>query len=59
MAMADIRVFGAGSFGLAIAGACARRGAAVEVGDPHGIGAGSSGGLGGALAPHVPENWTT
>ena len=25
--------------------------------DPHGIGAGSSGGIVGALAPHVPENW--
>ncbi|MBF9058875.1 FAD-dependent oxidoreductase, partial [Rhodobacterales bacterium HKCCSP123] len=57
MAMADIRVFGAGIFGLSIAWACARRGASVEVIDPNGIGAGSSGGLVGALAPHVPENW--
>jgi glycine/D-amino acid oxidase-like deaminating enzyme len=55
--MADIRVFGAGIFGLSIAWACLGRGAAVEVVDPHGIGAGSSGGLVGALAPHVPENW--
>jgi glycine/D-amino acid oxidase-like deaminating enzyme len=55
--MAQLRVFGAGIFGLAIAWECARRGAAVEVVDPHGIGAGSSGGLVGALAPHVPENW--
>jgi glycine/D-amino acid oxidase-like deaminating enzyme len=57
--MADIRVFGAGIFGLSIAWACALRGASVEVVDPHGIGAGSSGGLVGALAPHVPENWNT
>ena len=33
------------------------RGAKVQVIDPHGPGAGSSGGLVGALAPHVPENW--
>jgi len=25
--------------------------------DPHGVGAGASGGIVGALAPHVPENW--
>ena len=25
--------------------------------DPHGVAAGASGGLVGALAPHVPENW--
>jgi glycine oxidase len=55
--MADIRVYGAGIFGLSIAWVCARRGASVEVVDPHGVGAGSSGGLVGALAPHVPENW--
>lgn len=55
--MADIRVFGAGIFGLSIAWEAARRGAMVEVVDPSGIGAGSSGGLVGALAPHVPENW--
>jgi len=55
--MAQVRVFGAGIFGLSIAWACARRGASVEVVDPSGIGAGSSGGLVGALAPHVPENW--
>lgn len=55
--MAEVRVFGAGIFGLSIAWECARRGAAVEVVDPFGIGAGSSGGLVGALAPHVPENW--
>ena len=33
------------------------RGARVQVIDPGGIGAGASGGVVGALAPHVPENW--
>lgn len=57
MAMADITIRGAGIFGLSIAWVCARRGARVQVIDPNGPGAGSSGGLVGALAPHVPENW--
>ncbi|TMV06816.1 FAD-binding oxidoreductase [Ruegeria sediminis] len=57
MAMADVTVRGAGIFGLSIAWICARRGAKVRVIDPFGPGAGSSGGLVGALAPHVPENW--
>ncbi|WP_113912525.1 NAD(P)/FAD-dependent oxidoreductase [Roseovarius dicentrarchi] len=55
--MADITVRGAGIFGLAVAWACVRRGAAVQVIDPFGPGAGASGGIVGALAPHVPENW--
>jgi glycine/D-amino acid oxidase-like deaminating enzyme len=55
--MTDITVMGAGIFGLAIAWACARRGARVRVIDPRGPGAGASGGVVGALAPHVPENW--
>jgi glycine/D-amino acid oxidase-like deaminating enzyme len=55
--MAELRVFGAGIFGLSIAYEAARRGAVVEVVDPFGVGAGASGGLVGALAPHVPENW--
>ncbi|MEO0670173.1 MAG: FAD-dependent oxidoreductase [Pseudomonadota bacterium] len=57
MATADITVRGAGIFGLSIAWACARRGATVQVVDPHGPAAGASGGIVGALAPHVPENW--
>lgn len=57
MATADVTVMGAGVFGLAVAYACARRGARVQVIDPNGVAAGSSGGLVGALAPHVPENW--
>ncbi|MCT4576684.1 FAD-binding oxidoreductase [Donghicola sp.] len=57
MAMAEITVYGAGAFGLAIAWECVRRGAKVRVIDPFGPGAGSSGGIVGALAPHTPENW--
>lgn len=55
--MAEITVRGAGIFGLSIAWICAQRGAKVRVIDPAGVGAGSSGGIVGALAPHVPEKW--
>ncbi|MDX5402207.1 MAG: FAD-binding oxidoreductase [Rhodobacterales bacterium] len=55
--MAEVTVLGAGIFGLSIAWACVQRGARVRVIDPHGPGAGSSGGIVGALAPHVPEQW--
>ncbi|MFU1477505.1 NAD(P)/FAD-dependent oxidoreductase [Roseovarius sp. C7] len=55
--MAEITVMGAGIFGLSVAWACLRRGAHVRVIDPAGPGAGASGGVVGALAPHVPENW--
>ena len=48
---------GGGIFGLAIAWEAARRGARVRLIESHAIGAGSSGGVVGALAPHVPENW--
>ena len=57
MAMADITIYGAGIFGLSIAWSCVTRGATVQVIDPYGVGAGSSGGVVGALAPHTPENW--
>lgn len=57
MATIDVTVMGAGVFGLSVAYACALRGASVRVIDPNGIASGSSGGLIGALAPHVPENW--
>lgn len=57
MASVDVTVRGAGIFGLSVAWACVRRGARVRVVDPNGPGAGSSGGIVGALAPHVPENW--
>ncbi|MGH1353796.1 MAG: NAD(P)/FAD-dependent oxidoreductase [Thalassovita sp.] len=55
--MVDVTIYGAGIFGLSIAWTCVQQGAKVRVIDPHGPGAGSSGGLVGALAPHVPENW--
>jgi glycine/D-amino acid oxidase-like deaminating enzyme len=57
MARVDVTVLGAGIFGMSVAWACARRGARVRVIDPSGPGAGSSGGLVGALSPHVPEAW--
>lgn len=55
--MHDITIRGAGIFGLCIAWACVTRGAKVQVVDPNGPASGSSGGILGALAPHVPENW--
>ncbi len=57
MARADVTVRGAGIFGLSIAWACANRGATVQVIDPFGVGAAASGGIVGAMAPHVPEAW--
>lgn len=57
MAIIDVTIRGAGVFGLSIAWACLKRGAQVQVVDPFGPGAGASGGLVGALAPHVPERW--
>ncbi|MEM1360494.1 MAG: FAD-dependent oxidoreductase [Pseudomonadota bacterium] len=57
MASKDVTVRGAGIFGLSVAFACLRRGATVRVVDPNGPGAGASGGILGALAPHTPENW--
>jgi glycine oxidase len=57
MARHDLTVMGGGIFGLACAWEAARRGAKVRLIERDRIGAGSSGGLVGALAPHVPENW--
>ena len=53
----ELTVRGAGIFGLSIAWVAAARGAKVQVIDPNGVASGSSGGIVGALAPHVPENW--
>lgn len=55
--MTDITIFGAGITGLMCAWFLTQRGASVQVIDPNGVGAGASGGIVGALAPHVPENW--
>jgi glycine/D-amino acid oxidase-like deaminating enzyme len=57
MARVDVTVRGAGIFGLSVAWACLRRGARVRVIETVAPGAGSSGGLVGALSPHVPEAW--
>ncbi len=53
----DVTVLGAGVFGLSVAYAAVQAGARVRVIDPHGVAAGASGGLVGALAPHTPDNW--
>ncbi|MEP4248269.1 NAD(P)/FAD-dependent oxidoreductase [Tateyamaria sp.] len=57
MATDKITVRGAGIFGLSIAWVLRQRGANVQIIDPNGVAAGASGGIVGALAPHVPENW--
>ncbi|MFN4130822.1 MAG: NAD(P)/FAD-dependent oxidoreductase [Paracoccaceae bacterium] len=57
MTRPDLTVRGGGIFGLSIAWEAARRGARVRLIEAQAIGAGSSGGIVGALAPHVPENW--
>lgn len=55
--MTRITIIGAGVLGLSCAWALTRRGQPVTVIEAHRIGAGSSGGHVGALAPHVPDNW--
>lgn len=57
-AVADVLVAGAGAWGLAIALACARRCLFVRVVEAEAPGAGASGGLLGALAPHAPHPWS-
>lgn len=57
MARVDVTVRGGGIFGLSIAWACLKRGAKVRLIETATLGAGSSGGLVGALSPHVPEAW--
>lgn len=53
----QVIVVGAGIWGLACAYACANRGDHVTIYDAGRIGDGASGGIVGALAPHVPDQW--
>ena len=57
MARVEVTVRGGGIFGLAVAWEIARRGTRVRLIEAVRIGAGSSGGVVGALSPHVPESW--
>ncbi len=57
MATAEIEVFGGGIFGLTVAFCLQERGAQVRLIEKRTIGAGASGGVLGALAPHTPDNW--
>lgn len=57
MAIPDVEIRGAGIFGLAVACACAKRGASVRVVEKRRIAAGASGGPVGSLSPHAPDNW--
>lgn len=52
-----VTIAGGGIFGLSCAWELTRRGAAIRLFEAQHIGAGSSGGTVGALAPHAPENW--
>ena len=58
MAIPDVEIRGAGIFGLAVACACAKRGAVVRVVEKRRIAAGASGGPVGSLSPHAPDNWS-
>jgi len=53
----DCIIIGAGIFGLSIADRIASHGARVTLIDSNGPGAGASGGILGALMPHMPESW--
>ncbi|PLS20030.1 NAD(P)/FAD-dependent oxidoreductase [Neptunicoccus cionae] len=53
-----VSVVGAGIWGLASAYACALRGDEVTVYEAGEVGCGASGGIVGALAPLVPDQWT-
>ncbi|MEM9633473.1 MAG: FAD-dependent oxidoreductase [Pseudomonadota bacterium] len=53
----DLAIAGAGVFGLAIARRAIKQGLKVVVLEAQHVGAGSSGGLLGALMPHMPARW--
>ncbi|TYC51942.1 FAD-binding oxidoreductase [Rhodobacterales bacterium] len=55
--MFDLAVAGAGIFGLSIACRALKAGLRVVVLEAEQVGAGSSGGLLGALMPHMPARW--
>lgn len=55
--MAVLTIMGGGVFGLALGFEAAARGARIQILERRRIGAGASGGVVGALAPHVPEHW--
>lgn len=55
--MAKITVIGAGVYGLSCALALLKDGHDVRVLEKGRVGQGASGGLVGALSPHVPEDW--
>lgn len=57
--MTSVTIVGGGIFGLACGWEMTRRGASVRLFEAVRIGAGSSGGHVGALAPHAPENWNS
>ncbi|MEM9794729.1 MAG: FAD-binding oxidoreductase [Pseudomonadota bacterium] len=50
-------VIGAGIFGLSVAWAARRRGFSVRLIEARAVAAGASGGVVGALSPHVPDQW--
>ncbi len=53
----DLAIAGAGIFGLSIAHAAIKAGLSVAVLERKHVGSGSSGGLLGALMPHMPARW--
>ncbi|MCD2184237.1 NAD(P)/FAD-dependent oxidoreductase [Rhizobium sp. GN54] len=53
----DVLVIGGGVMGLWAALMAARAGLSVLVAERHRVGAGASGGLLGALMPHLPDRW--
>jgi glycine/D-amino acid oxidase-like deaminating enzyme len=53
----DVLIVGGGIFGLCSAYVCAKRGLSVSIVDAGRIGGGASGGVVGALAPYVPDEW--
>lgn len=53
----DVSIVGGGIFGLCAAWSCHQRGLSVRVFEAATLGAGASGGVVGALSPHMPDNW--